>query len=52
MKDDRQDIDNLILTVRKGLKKSQDVQWDKSSPGNSASHYSDQIIIKLNFLVA
>ena len=28
-----------------------DVQWDQSSPGNSASHYSDQTIIKLDFLV-
>ena len=28
------------------------VQWDQSSPGNSASHYSDQSMIKLNFLAA
>ena len=28
------------------------VQWDQSSPGNSASHYSDQSIIKLDFLAA
>ena len=25
------------------------VQWDQSSPGNSASHYSDQSMIKLDF---
>ena len=28
------------------------VQWDQSSPGNSASHYSDQSMIKLNFSAA
>ena len=28
------------------------VQWNKSSPGSSASHYSDQSIIKLDFLAA
>ena len=28
------------------------VQWDQSSPGNSASRYSDQSIIKLDFLAA
>ena len=28
------------------------VQWDQSSPGNSASHYSDESIIKLDFLAA
>jgi len=29
-----------------------DVQWDQSSPGNSASHYSDQSMIKLDFSAA
>ena len=29
-----------------------DLQWDQSSPGNSASHYSDQSIITLDFLAA
>ena len=28
------------------------VQWDQSSPDNSASHYSDQSIIKLDILAA
>ena len=28
------------------------VQWDQSSPGNSASHYSDQSMIKLDFSAA
>ena len=28
------------------------VQWDQSSPGNSASHYSDQSMINLIFLAA
>ena len=27
---------------------SVEVQWDQSSPGNSASHYSDQSGIKLD----
>ena len=26
------------------------VQWDQCSPGNSASHYSDQSMMKLDFL--
>ena len=29
-----------------------EVQWDQSSPDISASHYSDQSIIKLDFLAA
>ena len=29
-----------------------EVQWDQSSPGNSASHYSDQSWIKLDFSAA
>ena len=28
------------------------VQWDQSKPGNSASNYSDQSMIKLNFSAA
>ena len=29
-----------------------EVQWDQSSPGNSASHYSHQSLIKLDFSAA
>ena len=29
-----------------------ELQWDQSSPGNSASHYSDQSMIKLDFSAA
>ena len=29
-----------------------DVQWNQSSSGDSASHYSDQSIVKLDFLAA
>ena len=31
---------------------SNETQWDQSSPGNSASHYSDQSMTKLNILTA
>ena len=33
-----------------GVKAHELLQWDQSSPGNSASHYSDQSIIELDFL--
>ena len=29
---------------------NKDIQWDQCSPGNSASHYSDQSMMKLDFL--
>ena len=50
------DLSVLQLVLLSGLLVDYDfhhhVQWDQSSPGNSASHYSDQSIIKLDFLAA
>ena len=40
-----------LSCVRTGSSVNQ-VQWDQSSPGNSASHYSDQSMNKLDFCAA
>ena len=46
----------LLINAEKSskilLKIFGDLQWDQSSPGNSAYHNSDQSIIELNFLAA
>ena len=44
---------NNIKNQIKIFRRIQNVlQWDQSSPGNSASHYSDQSMIKLDFSAA